>query len=182
MQEIRLKPALEIRARLRVLYEIVDELTNAFAIECPQSATLIIRKGILEQQLLSAVNIYFINDHGQRVASVDLSIDWIKHEVRLEAGAEEFHIEQQRSVAEQISMVFPVFTSHVEQMRSALNVKRTEVWFTIRSDVDRDWARKVLGTGSGTPPKWAESATQFTFEFSSDLLDELSIKLLHGKP
>lgn len=189
MQEIKLRPDLEIRTRTKVLYDVVNELTQAFLVQNQQNVSEILRKGILERQYLSIIHIYLIDNNDLRIAEITITIDWDLHRLRIKGGKNEFSIDPTRSVNEQISEVFPVITRHINRLKSAFKIKRSEVWYSYKQDLSRDEqkfseARKFVGTGTGTPPKWSENLRaedQVFLEYVAGALDELKISIVHKR-
>lgn len=189
MQQIKLRPDLEVRTRTKILYDVVNELTQSFLVQNPQNISEILRKGILEKQYLSMVHIYLIDNNDQRMAEITITIDWDLHRLRIKGGQKEFSIEPSRSVNEQISEVFPVITRHINRLKSAFKIKRSEVWFTYRNEINRDEqkfkeASEFVGTGKGTPPKWSDNIKaedQVFLEYVAEALDELKVTIVHKR-
>lgn len=191
MQQIKLRPDLQIRTRTKVLYDVVNELTQSFLVQNPQSVSEILRKGILEKQYISILHIYLIDNDDRRIAEITIMIDWDLHRLRIKGGKREFSIDPNRSVNEQISEVFPIISRHIYHLKSAFKIKRSEVWFSLKNEISRDEqkykeAREFvgLGTGTGTPPKWSDNLKvedQVFLEYVAESLDELRITIFHKR-
>jgi len=189
MQEIKLRPELEVRTRTRILYDVVDELTRAFLVQNQETVSAILRKGILEKQYLSGIHIYLIDSLNKRIADISLEIDWNLHRLRIKGGQKEFSIDPTRSINEQISAIFPVITRHIQRLKGAFKITRSEVWYTYKHDIYNDpakyaEAKKYVGTGEGKSPEWSNtniSDDDVFFEFVSEALDELRIKIQHKR-
>lgn len=189
MQEIKLRPDLEIRTRTKVLYDVVVELTKAFMVQYPEDVASTLRKGILERQYLSLISIYLIDNDERRIAEISISIDWALHRLRIRGGKNEFSIDPSRSVNEQISEIYPVITQHINRLKKAFMIKRSEVWYTYKNDIARDEhkykeAREYVGTRIATPPKWSDNIKtddQVFLEFVAEALDELKITIVHKR-
>ena len=180
-QNIRLKPELQVRSRLRVLYDVIDELIRSFCLDPSTSTSEILRKGILERQYLSAIHVYLIGSDNKYLAEITLGIDWNLHAIKVSSGEREFRIDANRSISEQISAVYSVINKHIQRMKAAFKIKRSEVWFTYRSDVSYEEAKKYCGTGEGTLPEPSQDSKdgEVILRFVSEALEELSISVRH---
>jgi hypothetical protein len=189
MQQINLKPVLIVRSRTRILYDVIDELTRAFLVQNQESTSGILRRGILEKQYLSAIHIYLIDWQGKRIAEIDMQIDWDLHRLKIKNGLNEFNIDPSRSINEQISEVFPVIKRHIQSLKTAFRVSRSEVWYTYKSDIHNNptkyaEAKRYVGTGEGTPPEWSSTTNSIDdvfIEFISEALEELRITIHHKR-
>lgn len=184
MHQIIVKPEILVLSRLRVLYDVVDQLTRSFCVQDQQTVSDIIRKGILERQYLSAVHIYLIDKKNLRLADIALEIDWNIHRVKIKSGQDEFHLDSDRSVSDQVSSIFPLITKHINSMKNAFGIVRSEVWYTFRGDVQRQEAMKYCGTVDKTSPAFSETiADEDTvfLEFISEALQELRVTIHHKK-
>lgn len=188
MQQIQLKPALDVRSRTKVLYDVVDELTRVFLVRDQETVSGILRRGVFERQYLSAVFIYLLDGQGKRVAEIKMEIDWGLHRIRVKDGRNEFNIDSSRSIHEQVSEVFPVIRRHMENLKKALMVSKSEVWFSYTREIRENpnryaEARRYVGTEDGTPPTWSDKAgiDDVYIEFVSEMLDELRLTIQHRR-
>lgn len=189
-----LKAELIAKARVQVLYEVVEEVIKAFALSFEGVVARVLRQGVLENQYFEAVHVYFLNTSGERVGEATLKIDWETHRVEL-AKQGEFRIEAGKSIGHQICELIPIIIEHVQKMKQVLGVVRTEVWFTWKGDLAREPARlleaqSALGfvtdkAKQQQPPKWSKSASEnapddFVFEICGEGLRELKISVRHN--
>ena len=188
MQEIKLRPVLEVKTRTRILYDVVDELTRSFLVQNQESVSRILRRGILEKQYLSSIHIYLIDSQEKRIAEIRIDIDWNLHKLKITSGVNEFNIDSTRSISEQISEVFPIIKRHIQCLKSAFRITRSEVWYSYKNDIYKNptayaEAREYVGTGEGTPPEWSNTSEldDVFIEFVSEALQELRITIRHKR-
>lgn len=188
---VGLKPELLVLTRIRVLHRVIHELSRGFGVS--SSGMEVIDKGVLQQQILSEIWIDYINDNKRIVGQVTMTIDWDKHLVSAvtETG-KFFKVEQDCSVAEQISRVYKVIINHTENMRNIFNIKNIETYYVIRHEIRSDTeklkqARKFLGLSPRTESnEWETDSSvkkeAIKLKYVSNMLNELSIELRHKKP
>lgn len=185
---LKLKPSLEIRIRLRVLHDTIAELLKSF---CPTASFNAIKKGILEQQLIEKVFIYFINEKGNKVGESIIEIDWDKHFISAKAEDKNiFNIDKNKSLNEQIDEALPIITEHVKKIGLYLNVQETQIWYSFRPEIRNNREKyedacKYCGfliNNKNTPPNWEENhGKKISINFSPAELNELNLIITHNK-
>ena len=190
--DIKVKPQLEVRSRLKVLHYVVRELAEGFGAG-PQSLE-IIRKGVLERQVIEKIFIEYLDGRGRLVGRVVITIDWKRHEVLASSSeGKEFRINSSRSVNEQISGIYQILVEHTRALRKAFDVKEISVAYSYTSDVWNDESklkevREYLGTSPSKSREWAPTSSvqgkkwDFVLEFVSRKLRELRVRVEHDKP
>ena len=190
--DIKVKPQLEVRSRLQVLYYVVREITEGFGASSQALET--IKKGVLDQQVIEKIFINYLDDKGRLVGRVVIAIDWERHEVLASSSeGKEFRINSSRSVSEQISKVYQILVEHTKKLRQAFDVKEIEVRYSYTSEVWNNKSklkevREYLGTSPSSQREWAPtSSTQskkwdIVMEFASWKLRELKVRIEHNKP
>lgn len=185
---LKLKPSLEIRIRLRILHDTIEELLRSF---CPTVSFNAIKKGILEQQLIERIFIYFINGKGNKVAESIIEIDWDKHFISAKTeGKNIFNIDKNKSLNEQLDDALPIIIEHVEKIKTCLNVQETQIWYSFRSEIRNnkekyEEACKYCGfpiKNNNNPPNWEENhSKKISINFSPAELNELNLIITHYK-
>lgn len=185
---IELKPSIQVRARIQVLYETIEELVTAFN---PNIDSEILKKGILERQYFKRIYIYFLNKAGNKVGEVILTIDWEKHYIIANTWDNKtFKIDKSKSVVEEIYVVFQQIVEYIETIKHHLNVYQYDVWYGWREEISNNEeklkeARQYCGFGqenSREEPQWEKlKATSVQFQFTPMELDELNLKVTHFK-
>lgn len=198
MARINVKPKVEVRARVLVLYDVVRELFEAFG---GTDRTGALRRGILDAQLIKSVSFNYYDADDRLLAWVGLTIDWEKHRVLAKTGeGREIEIAQEpgRSVAEQLHRTFGVIMSHTRALRENWGVARVVPSYVYVPDIQRDPARRreadaILGAvrqrferDELTTPDEGAGETENGFvtflDFTASKLPELRVQVKHRPP
>jgi hypothetical protein len=187
---VKVKPALKLLARLKVLHGVMDELARGLG--APLDELERIRKGILEQQLLDRVWFYYLDSNGKAVCQVTLAVDWEAHLISASSDdGKALAVDSELSIAEQISAVFPVLIEHVREICDLYYVTRIVFFYRYRQSIYNDpqklsEARRLLNLGSGQqPPRISADPKdpaflRFSEKYSSARLKELGIQIRHS--
>lgn len=175
MSKVLTNVDLYVLTRTQTLFGTISEIVEGVT---GQPAPNTIRKGVLDEPLLSAVVIYVVNKEQKILAKVELQIDWEKHRLYSSAaGMNRLHFEPDRSVSEQISRAIGEISRFISSLRSSEGAK-AEVWYRVRLDgpVGVTEARKRLGFDpeGSEQLEWAEGK-YLRGKFTPDRLDELQI-------
>jgi hypothetical protein len=153
---------LEIRARIEVLHDTVKDLAKGFMGGSLSSSTEeTIRKGIIENQYLESVTVYYLLSDGKMVGQAEITIDWKKYEANIKTDGTNINLEKGKSLMEQISQLYPIFIQHMEKMSKAFGVTSRMVRYSYRNEIYFDKeklakARATLGTSPSEPIEWSE--------------------------
>lgn len=187
---VELRPDLEAVVRLRILYYVVYELAEGFGATDQSLET--IKKGVLEQQLLSKIIINYLDSNGNLVGRATMTIDWDTYRVMAEdERGKVFYLDSKGSISDQVSRVYSVLLEHTNRLRKFYDVKKVVVRYSYTSEV---WgnkqklkaARKTLGTSAGEDLEWSQHSSpeglDVEFEYISHKLKELRVLIEHNKP
>ena len=179
---LKVAPRLKTLSRLRVLHDVTSELAGSLGAQA--SALEIIKKGVLERQLIDDIFLYYYSTDGEGVCCVTLSIDWDKHEIYASSDeGSRFSLDPELSIAEQLAKIFPILTNHVMKMCNHYHVTTIKAHFGYRPEVWSDpqklaETRAYLGLGPAETPKFA-SNLRYEEKFCADTLRELGFKVEH---
>lgn len=185
--QLSIKPELEVRSRLIVLYYVVRELSEGFG--ASKSDLAIIKKGIFDKEIISKIYIYYLNESKELVGKVIIAIDWEKHYILAsDENGKSFEIDTKKSICEQISELYNILIYHTKKIREALLVKEINFRYTYKSEIYNDEnklkeARKFLGLSIAEKDdiKWTEKKFDFKIEVQADRLNELNISIENKK-
>jgi hypothetical protein len=194
--KLNIKPRLEMRARLLVLHDVVQELFAAFG-AIDRSGVL--KRGIIDSQVIRHIRLRYLNAESELVGRVTISIDWEKHHVfAATPDGQTLEVKQApgASVAEQVHKTLTVLVKHTELLRAKYNVTRVVPSYEYVPEVEadeekRNRTREQLSLRARTFV-WSEGNTEaeaeieeelMTFmEFSPSKLKELKIKVEQRPP
>lgn len=188
---IKLRPDLIVRTRIEVLHGVIRELAQGFGAR--EGTLQIIRKGILERQLLESIDLNYLNAGGKLIGRLSLKVNWRDHTFMAQSeSGRTFEVDSKLSLAEQVSGVYRQLVEHTAELRSAFGVLNVDSQITYRAEIRNDEeklkeARAFLGTSPGKVLEWAKGATgaarpDFTIHYSSERLKEFSVVIEHLKP
>jgi len=182
------KVEIEVRARIRVLHKVIEELLKAFY---PDASIETIKKGILERQYFEKIYIYFLNKADNKVGEVIIKIDWEKHYIATSTEkGDTFNIDTNKSINEQLSELFPKIIEHMKKMKQHLGVQKTDVWYGWRNDIWQDKeklkeARLYCGfkeSNNRKEPQWETlDREKVRFKITPEKLNELGLEITHFK-
>ena len=163
--------------RTQTLYRVVTEIIEGVT---GTSAPDTIRKGVLDAPLLEAIVIYVVNGNREIIATVELNIDWRKHEVYSSTkGMKDMVFQEGMSVAAQISKAIRDIAKFVSDIRAETKNVKTEVWYRVRTDgpISESAARTKLGfpAGGSKQLEWSKGK-YIRGSLQPKDLDELSIR------
>lgn len=175
MSRVFLSPEVLTLTRTQTLYRVVTEIVEGVT---GRKAPSTIKKGILDEQLLDSIIIYVVNTKREKLASVELNIDWEKHRLYSSTeGLKKFLFNPGESVSHQVSRAI----SEILRFIKTLETKDvfTEVWYVVRSVglVDLQEARRRLGFAEGGSKQleWAQGK-YLRGRFRPEQLNELLIE------
>lgn len=131
--EIRTDISIQTQVRIRVLYDVIENLAKNFRFPDIQDT---LYKGIVERQLLKTINAYYIDALNEIVGKVSFNIDWNKHEVLASTSTgEKITLNKDKSLVEQFANWSQDIINYVDDMQKALNVKNVKVTYFVRDEL-----------------------------------------------
>lgn len=138
-----------VKTRLETLYYFIYEMAQSFGVD--DDALESITRGILKRRVLSEIKINYKDCYNVIVGRVTIKIDWDKHTLlaSTDNGAS-FTLDPEKSVRSQISEASDIIIEHVNNMKRALKVEKTDTTFVyipeIRNDtIKHQEARDYMG-------------------------------------
>jgi hypothetical protein len=173
---IVVSPQVLVLTRTETLYRVVREFVEATAgYTCPDT----VRRGVVEHPYLERIYVVLVNAKREKVAEVNLAIDWGKHRVFANVqGMEAFRIDEGQPVASQISAALGELSRFVSTLRGSPGIS-AEVWYGVRSDagVSYEEACRVLGLVPHSKQlEWAKGKYMAT-SFRAARLEELQVDI-----
>jgi len=186
---INIKPELKPLIRIKILSKVIRELAQGFGVPDFPNLTLL-EKGIVTQQLIQTVWIYYLDVHGKAIGEVTMRIDWDQHQLLANSdGGKELKIDSKQSIKDQISNMYQLLIRHTEDLRRAYNVQKVDVYYVLRPEISSDKkkfneALQFLNLITiDKLPDWAEDLPpDVEMRYASKRLKELGITIEHNKP
>lgn len=137
MSNINTNLNIETRVRLFVLYDIIKNLATSFGF--PKTIEETLKKGIRDEQILSSVYAYYLDDEDKAVGKVAFEIDWELYEMytSTELG-KEIVIDNKIPLVDQFANWSTDIVKYVNEMREKLNVKKIKVYYRYRAEIRND--------------------------------------------
>lgn len=179
----------EVKIRIHVLHNTIVEFVAAFGVS-GDDFKKVLRKGIIEDQLIKKIWIRYYDSQQEIVGEIKLEIDWEKHEIlSRDADGREFKLDKGKSVAQQIASWSNRIIKHMSNVRSRFKVKKVEIKYSYRDIIYSDPqklgdARKKLGLSLSTEDeKWSKQKEEFDFyaSLTPTNLPELNIEIQNNK-
>ena len=179
--QIGLHSGLQLRVRLLLLYDVIQEFARALCV--PERVIKVIEKGVLRKQLLSSIIIYYLKNEKEAVGSLSLNIDWDKHKVFASASTgEKVAIENDKPLLEQFAFWSSDIINYIELMQKELGVTDIKIRFKYIAEIYENpekekEADEYLGLrrAKGIPYANQIDAFERKMRFISNMLPELEI-------
>ncbi|SRR5258706_1395314 len=154
---VRTRPIVVALNRTELLYWFWGDLLK----ELGEHASIaeILRLGI-ERELLLSSTTHFLNENGNAVASVTMTIDWAQHRLLLSKSDKQVFVPAtDKPLALQLQASLPVLVDYVRQVwhNHSVHSVRTQFVLTISKELDPNGyanALKTLGLVEGSAPNW----------------------------
>jgi hypothetical protein len=140
MSKIQLNNNIMLQVRIRVLYDVINNLTTAFGF--PSSIADILYKGIVKKQILESVYAYYINEEDKAVGKAEFIIDWDKYNLYANTGSgRNIEIDTTSSLLDQFATWAQDLINYIEMMQTTLHVSRIKVFFRYRKEIRTDCSK-----------------------------------------
>lgn len=183
MVKMEVSPELVILTRKQVLHRTVAEIAEK--ILSSESAQEVIRKGVLEKQIIKSIIFVVKDKSGYLVAQFKISIDWEKHTINatLPDGSH-FKLAGKESIANQVLSVASEMAQLIDDVKKHYEANHIQYNYVYRDEIraDRDKteaADRFLGLRD-TEDKWASEGKltwDFEVEYTPRALSELNISV-----
>ncbi|MBI1289505.1 MAG: hypothetical protein GC178_18205 [Flavobacteriales bacterium] len=169
------------------MYELTVNMIRAFNVSQEGTVLNTLRKGIVERPYFDRITVYFLNDRNNIEGKAVITIDWNKHSVFLSTGKDTVELDPNRPLIEQVSEAITYIQNHIPIMKRSLGVKKSEVWYHIKNEIQSDQskydeARKYCGfpVNKQTPPIWEKkNIRKVNLTFTPYALEEFNVEITH---
>lgn len=156
------KPKIETRVRIRVLFDVICNLSSAFGF--PDSAQRLLEIGILHQQVLKTITAYYMDNKNTCVGLVTFKIDWALHKMLAESSdGESLEIDNTKSLRDQYAEWAEDLVKYIVMMKKKYAVVRTDIRVTyideLYYDSNVDKLQKVRESMGTHPCKKTDAIT-----------------------
>lgn len=127
----------KVMPRIEALYFFVYELAQCF--HADQDTLNSIKKGILDNQILSTIYLKYLNSSGEKIAGVTILIDWKKHKMlaQTETG-ENISIDMGKSVVDNIVGWRKYIVAHIDAIMKQYGVVKVDSRYSYREEITSD--------------------------------------------
>lgn len=178
--DTNLKTGISVKTRLETLYYFIYEIIESFGVK-DQDAFDIIKKGILDHQLLEKIFLYYKNNE-KNVGKITISIDWEEHRLRASSESGDiFELDQNKSVVSQMSEISDIIIEHVENLIKNHSVTHVKVRYRLieeylNDDKLHEEARELLGLAPADAEKTSNDEDfKSSIKWIVDQLSEITI-------
>lgn len=182
---VELTNNIQNQVRINVLYNVLNELCYAF--NFPGYISEVLKKGIVDKQILSSVYAAYKDRSGRVVGLIKCSIDWKKYSVYTATlDGREIAINENKSLIEQFAEWSTTLASHIKTMQQELGVSQIDVYIRYIEEISnnpsaRDEANAFLGFERCTDKLEYDDEKNSIFQHSitcvSKMLPELTIEI-----
>jgi hypothetical protein len=188
MSNVKVKPAVELMSRLLVLHSVTSDLARGFGVD--DSGLEVIKKGIIDQQLLESIYICYRDKQNNLRGTIILKIDWKSHEVlaKTEQGSM-YRIDPSKSIQDQISAVYQTIVNYTKNLRTSWGIEEVQRVYILREEIrnnkqEFNAAIEFLNLYIMTDEEWREikdKKYKTHVKFRCATLSELSLIIDHDK-
>lgn len=182
---VELTNNIQNQVRINVLYNVLNELCYAF--NFPGYISEVLKKGIVDKQILSSVYAAYKDRSGRVVGLIKCSIDWKKYSVYTTTlDGREIAIDENKSLIEQFAEWSTTLASHIKTMQRELGVSQIDVYIRYIEEISnnpsaRDEANAFLGFERCADKLEYDDEKNSVFQHSitcvSKMLPELTIEI-----
>lgn len=161
--------------RIEALYYFVYELAECFHADNETLSS--IKTGILENQIIRSIILYYKNSLGENVGIIEIKIDWDKHFLLVSTEeSKELEIDLSKSVVENMVGWKKIAVTHIEKVMEQYEVTSVEGRYLYRKPLYTDEmlpkVREIMNT---EPAKSIDSVIDPEFQKDIDrILDDLT--------
>lgn len=189
MSRITLHPDVEsmvkVMPRIEVLYFFVYELAQCF--HADQDTLDSIKRGILDNQILSTIYLRYLNSSGEKVAGVTIHIDWKKHKMlaQTESG-ENISIDMGKTVVDNIVGWRKYIAAHIDSIMKQYGVVRVSSNYNYREAItsvkaEYDKALTAMNHVLATDTTPSQTNTNLQRELDNSLKEVLTNNKMNGE-
>lgn len=189
MSRITLHPDVEsmvkVMPRIEVLYFFVYELAQCF--HADQDTLDSIKRGILDNQILSTIYLKYLNSSGEKVAGVTIHIDWQKHKMlaQTESG-ENISIDMGKTVVDNIVGWRKYIAAHIDSIMKQYGVVRVSSNYNYREAItsvkaEYDKALTAMNHVLATDTTPSQTNTNLQRDLDNSLKEVLTNNKMNGE-
>ena len=168
--ELEVTPDINLKIRVRVLAQVLFDLTDACGVDCTES----IQKGVLDKQIVDRITVSFFDANNVIKGEVIFQIDWDKMEFLAKTNEDVTllqSIDFTRLVAPQLDQpLYAVLFRHVERLKEVHEIVRVKSYYHYRTKYNVNTnaftaAMEYMGHSNNyEPPKRDVSAMNYELQ------------------
>lgn len=160
-----------IMPRIEALYYFIYELAECF--HADENTLSKIKKGILDNQIISSITLFYKDSLGENAGKVIIKIDWDKHFLLVNTDdGNMLEFDLSKSIVDNIVGWRKIVSTHIEELMKQFNVVSVEGWYGYRkplyeNDVILNKTREILGTQASKEERDEQVNPEFQKEVDS---------------